>query len=200
MLQNLLPKNLPNLQNNQDLKKELNLITEKLTNDNFTLQQKNTILNRLIILTLFSSAGLLTLSYLNFNSQSQKNVLNERIQTINSKNESITLEINNLAEGSLKLAQYDNAEKNRVSRKEFFFFLSNISRILSNETIVRYDYKHDIGVTKFNIIYNSQNEKILNELQEYILRNGNVSNLKNTVVIVEGKTFQYSLTGDFNER
>ena len=121
-------------------------------------------------------------------------------EEINSKNESITLEINNLAEGSLKLAQYDNAEKNRVSRKEFFFFLSNISRILSNETIVRYDYKHDIGVTKFNIIYNSQNEKILSELQEYILRNGKVSNLKNTVVIVEGKTFQYSLTGDFNER
>ena len=102
MLQNLLPKNLPNLQNNQDLKKELNLITEKLTNDNFTLQQKNTILNRLIILTLFSSAGLLTLSYLNFSSQAQKNVLNERIQTINSKNESQWANIRSARNNMLK--------------------------------------------------------------------------------------------------
>lgn len=200
MLQNLLPKNLPNLQNSQDFKKELNLISENLIKDNFTPQQKNTLLNRLIILTLFSSAALLGLSYLNFNIHTQRNSLNEKIQSINSKYESINLEINNLEESSMKLAQYENSKKSRISRQDYFFFLSNISKILKSEVMVLYDYTHETESTKFRIIYNSENEKILKDVQEYIQRTNKVSNFKSTVALVEGKNFQYSLEGIFNER
>jgi hypothetical protein len=200
MLQNLLPKNLPNLQNNPELKKELNLISENLTKDNYTPQQKNEMLNRLIILTVVTSSILLALTYLNFTNSSQAGPLNEKIQNINNKYESINLEITNLEESSLKLSQYENAKLSKISRKDFFFFLSNISRILQNEVVVLYDYTHEIGSTNFKIIYNSDNQDTENQIKDFIQKNSKIKNFKSNSVEFEGKTLQYTIEGVYDER
>ena len=200
MLQNLLPKNLPNLQNNPELKKELNLISENLIKDSYTPQQKNEMLNRLIILTVFTSSILLALTYLNFTNTSQASPLNEKIQNINNKYESINLEITNLEDSSLKLSQYENAKLNKISRKDFFFFLSNITRILQNEVIVLYDYTHEIGSTDFKIIYNSNNEEIENQIKDFVQKNSKIKNFKSNSLEFEGATLQYTIEGTFNER
>ena len=200
MLQNLLPKNLPNLQNNPELKKELNLISENLTKDNYTPQQKNEMLNRLIILTVVTSSILLALTYLNFTNSSQAGPLNEKIQNINNKYESINLEITNLEESSLKLSQYENAKLNKISRKDFFFFLSNISRMLQNEVVVLYDYTHEIGSTNFKIIYNSDNQDTENQIKDFIQKNSKIKNFKSNSVEFEGKTLQYTIEGVYDER
>jgi hypothetical protein len=200
MLQNLLPKNLPNLQNNPELKKELNLISENLTKDNYTPQQKNEMLNRLIILTVVTSSILLALTYLNFTNSSQAGPLNEKIQNINNKYESINLEITNLEESSLKLSQYENAKLSKISRKDFFFFLSNISRMLQNEVVVLYDYTHEIGSTNFKIIYNSDNQDTENQIKDFIQKNSKIKNFKSNSVEFEGKTLQYTIEGVYDER
>jgi len=200
MLQNLLPKNLPNLQNNLDLKKELNLISENLKKDNYTPQQKNVMVNRLLFLTVVTSSILLSLTYLNYNNSTQASPLNEKIQNINNRYESINLEITNLEESTLKLSQYENAKLSKISRKDFFFFLTNINRILNKEIIVLYEHTHENASTNFKIIYNSSNKEIFNQIKDFIQKNSNVSNFKSDTVVFEGTTLQYIIEGTFNER
>ena len=81
MIPNLQLRNLLNLQNNQG-NPNPNLINPDLLKDNFTDDQEKNILNFILAISIFLGALVSTLTYFNYQTKSELNTLNEKVENL----------------------------------------------------------------------------------------------------------------------
>jgi len=205
MLQNLLPKNLPNLLNKSNFQKELNLITE-VTKDNIPTNSVDGLTNKFLLLTAVISSGLISVTYLNYQFTNSKIELQNLENRISSRYEDLFLKTRNLPEINKRFEAYSNAKNTKARNLYIFEFLDKISTFLQSEELVKIEILPEIvegaksGKNFVTLIYNSTNLSIMETITQSLKNETRFKNLQTEKILIENENYQFVIKGELYER
>jgi hypothetical protein len=205
MLQNLLPKNLPNLLDKSNFQKELNLIIE-VTKDNIPTSSVESLTNKLLFLTAVISCGLISVTFLNYQFIGSKIETQNLESRVSSRFEDLSLKTRELPEVNRRFQQYTNAQQSKTKNLYVFEFLDEVSSYLKDEELVKVEISSEenieikTGKNFLTFIYNSRNTSIINSIVEAISSEANFKNLQTEKILIEDDLYQYVIKGELYER
>jgi len=202
MIPNLQLRNLLNLQNNQG-NPNPNLINPDLLKDNFTDDQEKNILNFILAISIFLGALVSTLTYFNYQTKSELNTLNEKVENLIGVGKS---KIQTKTEYETKISNLTKIKNIENSKKDFPGFYSDINqvfRLLENQTLISFKYAFkEKRKAEFTLIVNSPRENLFNEIKTFTDQKTKLQNLTlvNKLKLENLPDFQYEIKGEYERR